>query len=202
MNRAPLEMKSVGTRTALLALCVVSIAVANFGTLQELVALARAEASASHVVAVPFVAATLVFRQRREIFQCLRWSPALAAVLFLLGLGLSIATGSVSPASAFGFRTAAVASWWAAGFALCYGAPAFRQALFPMLFLAFMVPLPEAVLRGMTSLLKSGTAEVVAALFSLTGTPHHREAYVFFLETVAIEIADECSGIRSTIALL
>src|SRR5688500_20406367 len=71
-----------------------------------------------------------------------------------------------------------------------------------MLFLAFMVPLPEAVLRGMTSLLKSGTAEVVAALFSLTGTPHHREAYVFFLETVAIEIADECSGIRSTIALL
>jgi exosortase len=42
---------------------------------------------------------------------------------------------------------------------------------------------------------------VVAVLFTVTGTPFYREGYVFALPTVAIEIADECSGIRSSLAL-
>ena len=43
---------------------------------------------------------------------------------------------------------------------------------------------------------------MVGALFTVTSTPHHREAFVFSLPTLAIEIADECSGIRSSIALI
>jgi exosortase len=43
---------------------------------------------------------------------------------------------------------------------------------------------------------------MVAALFTLTGTPYLREEFVFTLPKFVIEVADECSGIRSTIALL
>ena len=65
-----------------------------------------------------------------------------------------------------------------------------------------MIPIPTSLLDLATYGLKSGSAEVVGALFTVTSTPHHREAFVFSLPTLAIEIADECSGIRSSIALI
>jgi exosortase len=51
-------------------------------------------------------------------------------------------------------------------------------------------------------LLKNGSAQVVAALFSVTGTPLHQNGYVFALLGFRIEIADQCSGIRSSLALV
>ncbi len=65
-----------------------------------------------------------------------------------------------------------------------------------------MVPIPGAVLVWSTQFLKSGSAEVVAGLFALFGTPVHRNGFVFELPKFAIEVADECSGIRSSIGLL
>jgi exosortase len=65
-----------------------------------------------------------------------------------------------------------------------------------------MVPIPDSVVDGATRFLKSGSTEAVAWLFKLTGTPYHREGFVFTLPKFVIEIADECSGIRSSIALL
>jgi exosortase len=69
------------------------------------------------------------------------------------------------------------------------------------MFLAFMIPLPDVVINGATSLLKRGSANLVGAFFTMIGTPYHRQGFVFNLPGLAIEIADECSGIRSSIAL-
>ena len=55
--------------------------------------------------------------------------------------------------------------------------------------------------RGV-QVLKHGSTEAVSALFTLTGQVYHRDAFVFSLPGVVIEIADECSGIRSSIGLL
>jgi len=65
-----------------------------------------------------------------------------------------------------------------------------------------MIPIPTVVMDGATQFLKNGSSEAVAGLFTLTGTPFHREGFVFSLPSFVIEIADECSGIRSSIALL
>src|SRR5262249_51864248 len=72
----------------------------------------------------------------------------------------------------------------------------------PLLFLLFMVPIPGILLNAAVDLLKKGSTEMVAALFTITGTVYHREGYVFSLPNVVIEIADECSGIRSSLALV
>jgi exosortase len=88
------------------------------------------------------------------------------------------------------------------GFLLVYGPAAFRAALFPLLFLAFMIPIPGAVLDGTVWLLRTGSTHAVSGLFELTGTPYYREGFVFSLPSVVIEIAEECSGIRSSIALV
>jgi len=50
-------------------------------------------------------------------------------------------------------------------------------------------------------LLQAGSAEIAEILFNLTGVPVLREGLVFRLASVNIEVARECSGIRSTIAL-
>ena len=91
---------------------------------------------------------------------------------------------------------------WIGGFLLFYGRDASRAALFPLLFLGFMIPMPSVLLDPATLFLKLGSREAVAGLLTLTGTPYHREGFVFSLPRFAIEIADQCSGIRSSIALL
>jgi exosortase len=91
---------------------------------------------------------------------------------------------------------------WVGAFTLVYGVAAVGAARFALLFLVFVAPFPGVLITAATSILKAGSAEAVAVLFSLTGTPHHRTQYIFELPRLSIEIADECSGIRSSIVLL
>jgi exosortase len=88
-----------------------------------------------------------------------------------------------------------------AGFVLCYGQQSFRAALFPLLFLVLMVPMPAVVLDNTVLALQKGSAVMTYALYKLFGVPvlwHHIK---FLLPGVEIEIAKECSGIRSSLAL-
>jgi exosortase len=96
---------------------------------------------------------------------------------------------------------AALVLFLVGGFALFFGRAASRAALFPLLFLVFMIPIPSTVVEAVTAYLKWGSSGVVSLLFTVSGTPYHQDGYVFALPGFAIEIADECSGIRSSISL-
>jgi exosortase len=183
-----------------------TVTVVQAGTLRALIDHSRQDMSASHLVLIPLVSAALMIRSRNDIFSSLRWSPIGAAGLGLLGAGVWLsAVASHASGDAANWLTPAVALLvilWVAGFLLCYGGRAARAALFPLLFLGFTIPIPALILDPAVALLKSGSTEVVAGLFTLSGTPFHREGFVFSLPSVVIEVADECSGIRSSIALL
>jgi exosortase len=43
---------------------------------------------------------------------------------------------------------------------------------------------------------------MVEAFFRIAGVPYHREGFVFILPGISIRVAEECSGIHSTLALL
>ncbi|MFQ5906257.1 MAG: exosortase/archaeosortase family protein, partial [bacterium] len=83
-----------------------------------------------------------------------------------------------------------------------YGTRASRVAAFPLLFLLWMVPLPEFALDKFITLLQHGSAEVAHGLFRLTGVPVFRDGLVFSLPGIDIEVAKVCSGIRSSLALI
>jgi exosortase len=180
------------------SLCLVA---GTVGVLRELVVLSRGNETASHVIAVPAVTLVLMFQSRERIFSNVRWAlPGLGVI----GLGLAAliwSTLSPTHADALSIKVAGLVTAWVGGFYLFFGPAAFRAALFPLLFLGFTIPIPETVIAGATQVLKVGSTEAVAALFSVTGTPYFREGFVFSLPTFVIEVADECSGIRSTIAL-
>ena len=50
--------------------------------------------------------------------------------------------------------------------------------------------------------LQRGSAEAANILFYLVGIPAVRDGYVFHLPGLSIEVAENCSGIRSSIALV
>jgi exosortase len=68
--------------------------------------------------------------------------------------------------------------------------------------LLLTVPLPSVVLHKSVELLQAGSAQVTAMIFDLLNVPYVREGFVFNLRQVSIEVAEECSGLRSSLAVL
>jgi exosortase len=179
----------------------VALLAVNATTLGALVHLSRADETASHLVLIPFVSLALIYVERDSIFAEAQSAWGLGLALVATGLGLSVWAGFAQH-DGLSVAVAGLVLSWVGGFLAIYGGKPARSALFPLLFLAFMIPMPGGLLAALTLFLKSSSADVVAVLFTLTGTPHHREGFVFHLPTFVIEVADECSGIRSSIALM
>jgi len=91
---------------------------------------------------------------------------------------------------------------WVAGFVFTVGRTSWPKSLFPLFFLFLMVPWPSFLLDRVIYLLQAGSAWITSVLFDLTGVPALREGFVFYLPSVTIEVAKECSGIRSSMAVL
>jgi len=160
----------------------------------------------SQIPLIPLVSAFLIFENRKSVFLDVSSSWMTAVVLLVPGAALLTASHmnlwrltQTNPQSLFVF---AIVCIWLGAFALFFGESAFRAALFPLLFLLFMVPIPEPFLSKAIYLLQAGSAVFVEAFFAAAGIPYHRQQFIFELPGVAIRIAEECSGIRSTLALL
>ena len=194
------------TRTAALGGYLLALALVHVPLLRALYGHSRGDETASHVVLIPLVTLFLVFQNRQAIFATVgtgRWTGAA-----VLGAGLAMAIAArqwreaFTPTDALAFEVAALVVLALGGFLVAYGWAAFRAARFPLLFLFFMMPFPSFVLDTFVFLLRAGSADMVGGLFTMSGTPYYREGYVFALPSVLIEVADECSGIRSSIALV
>ena len=183
------------------------VAVSSLLFAKPLVALVRLSLTnddASYLILIPFLVAGLVFIERRTIFNNLSFSAGGGIFLFLsviIVLSVRLAGDKVAPDLRLTGNVLAVLLLWIAGFAFSFGKAAVKSAYFPLLFLFLTVPLPNFLLERVISLLQAGSAEITEVLFNLTGVPVLREGLIFHLARVNIEVARECSGIRSTIAL-
>ena len=90
---------------------------------------------------------------------------------------------------------------WVGAFTFFYGATTLRAAAFPMAFLLLMVPIPESILGRVINLLQSGSTDIAYFLFRTAGVPVLRQGFLLTVPGVTIEVAKECSGIRSSMAL-
>jgi exosortase len=192
------------TRCALFALALAGIAIGNWGTVRALFEHSQRDNTASHIVLIPFVSFFLIWLQRRHIFEKLTWSWSAGAVVCGFGVLLHAWSGTAPavPSTAVTLRGFAIVLYTVAAFVSCFGVAAARSALFPLAFLVLVTPFPPLVLQEASDFLKNGSTETVQLLFDATGTPHVRYGYVFQLPYVAIEVADACSGIRSSIGLM
>jgi exosortase/archaeosortase family protein len=73
---------------------------------------------------------------------------------------------------------------------------------FALALLLFAVPIPDVLLSKAIYALQAGSADIAELFFNLSGAPVLRQGFFFRLPVISIEVAQECSGIRSSLALL
>jgi exosortase len=159
----------------------------------------------SHILLIPFVSLYLILIQRNRLPQDYATSSGSALLAFLIGLtGLIVAWGSLKadpPLSQNDYLSITAFSFvcfLAAGGFLFLGREWMAAVAFPMAFLIFIAPLPDRVLQLLETASQLASTEVAAIFFTLTGTPMMQNGTVFQLPGIAIEVAQECSGIRSS----
>ena len=82
------------------------------------------------------------------------------------------------------------------------GIQRFRAAAFPLLFLYLMVPIPDPTAHVLRITLQQWSAQTADAMFQLIGTPEFRDGMRLELSGLSIRVAEECSGIQSSLVLL
>lgn len=159
----------------------------------------------SHFMLVPVVSIYFFVLKRKTIFTETGYSfglglPVMTAgfILYWFGKGSSLGLNQNDYLSLITF---ALLLCLLGGFIGFYGRKAFRQALFPLLFLIFVVPIPTVILHPLVDLLLIGSADTSYAIFNVLGVPVYRDGFIFELPGFAVEIARQCSGIRSTLGM-
>jgi len=176
-----------------------------YGPLKDLVSVSLKYGMYSHVMLIPLISGYFIFTGRKEIFSEKQYSfgagiamMAVGSLLYLIGKQQAGLLNKNDYLSLMIFSAWII---WIGGFVFFYGVKASQIALFPLLFLLFMVPIPTKAMETIISLLQIGSAEAAYGLFKLTGVPILREGFTFNLPGMSIEVAKQCSGIRSSIAL-
>lgn len=157
----------------------------------------------THILLIPFIVVALLWLDRRRIIARAERSGAPGASVILVGY-LILETARSRPFS--------VANLWLSGLALvltiygsllaCYGMRSFRAACFPLLFLLWIIPIPPFILDKVVSELRAGSTELSYLLFRLSGVPVLKHGFTLSLPGIDIDVAPQCSGIRSGISFL
>ncbi len=187
-------------------LCLASLVV-WWKPLVDTFTLATANDAYTHILLIVPVSATLiVLKYRKE-----RWEPSpslrsgsvlllSAALIGVLGLTAraDILTGDVRLA----LEMLALTAWWVGSFVFCFGEKIFRSCAFPLLFLLWLVPMPGIVVNRTVEFLQQSTASLTREMFTLVGVPVSQSGTSVTIPGLTVEVAQECSSIRSSLMLV
>ena len=170
-----------------------------FPTLRHLVGQWYHDPNFSHGFFVPLFSAFVLW-QERERFAHLPLQPSWWG-LALIASGLVVLVVGEAGAELFLARSSLLLLL-AGGVVLFLGWSFFRAILFPWAFLLLMIPIPTIVFNQITFPLQLLASKVAAAALPLFGVPILREGNVINLSSMALEVAEACSGIRSLMSLI
>lgn len=155
----------------------------------------------SHVLLVPLVSAYVLWTERMRLPAAGAPARVVALILGLLalaamGLGQTLEPNTALSVRILGFVLAVqcVGAWF-------LGLNILRASSFAFGFLVFLVPLPGEVILFCETKLQHASAVASEWMFLATGVAHIRDGQLFLLPGITIEVAQECSGFRSTLVL-
>jgi exosortase len=187
-----------------LLLCVGAVGMV-YTPLRDLLANAERSEYYSHILLIPPVSGFFLYTGRKEIFSNTKYCYNLGIPLLIVGVLLYVLGWSkgqdLNQNDYSSLLTFSVVIFWIGAFILFFGTQASRMAIFPLLFLALMIPIPSVLMEKMISALLAGSTAACHMLFKLTGIPFLKEGPIFHLPGMSIEVAKECSGIRSSLGL-
>jgi exosortase len=157
----------------------------------------------SHILIMPLIVGWLLYIEREKLSS--RCGPDFRAALLFFALAVLIGATSLWAFHldvSFALSILSFIFMLIAGFIAIFGRSSAIRSCFSLALLVFIVPPPEAFLDRVIYSLQYGSAAVAGWIFDISGIPVLREGFVFHLPGLSIEVAQECSGIRSSIALL
>lgn len=186
-------------------LCAVS-ALLFHHSLTRMISLALADEHYTHVLLIPPVVIATLFLERRRIFDpaALGSGPSIgSSTPFLAGSAILAVLAAQQGQSNSGLTLSisALTLLWVGIFIGLFGWKCLRRAIVPALLMLLFIPLPLSWVLRIESALQYSSAEMANLLFRISGAPVYREDLFFTLPGVRIEVAPECSGIRSSFAL-
>lgn len=200
MSTAWIEMR----RVVILGATAVAILMV-FGPLRTLVTSSESMEYYSHIMLIPFVSGYFFYLKRKELSPKAEY--AFGPAIFVSAIGFAIYLFGRSQQALLNesdYCSLIVFSglvFWVGAFILAYGTRGLSTMSFPLLFVLFLIPIPTALMDRIIYALQVGSAEATSLLFRITGVPFVREGFVFHLPGISIEVAKQCSGIRSSLAL-
>lgn len=150
------------------------------------------------------ISVLLVFLNGKRIFRTLTHSYFWSGLLVLAGTAAYLVAKESELLSSGGRLSVTMLSFVMlviAGFLVSFGSTAARRAVFPLGFLFLMVPLPPEILGRIIYFLQVGSTATAYSLFHLFAVPVFRDQFVLQLPQFSIQVAAECSSIRSSLAL-
>lgn len=172
----------------------------TYGALSHLAGLAVSDERYTHTILIPLLTLGLLYIGRATYFVHSSPSPRIGAPIMLLGAVLGFA--KLGWNQSLQIETlSAVVIWLGVFLGLC-GMRAAVSARFPLFLLLLMIPPPPQVMDQASLFLQKASAELTYVLIKLCGVPVYRQGFLFSLPGLNIEVAEQCSGIRSTIGLV
>lgn len=176
-----------------------------YQVLRKLIGLISGSELYSHIMIIPIVSGFFIYLKRRIIFSDPQYAFRSGVTVMAIGLityYVGITQGiSLNQNDYLALMVFSAVILLIGGVMFFYGNRSFRAASFPLLFLFFLTPIPTKAAEQIVFFLQIGSAEATYIIFKLAGVPVLREGFTFHLSGTSIEVAKECSGIRSTIAL-
>jgi len=174
--------------------------------LGETLALSARDNEYTHILLILPVSAAVIllewrFHRPRFCFD-FRVGPGLLVVAVLIACYAQLGMSAMPADARLAIQMVALVLWWIGGFVLCFGFRAARAVLFSLLFLFGLVPLPALLLDGVIFLLQEGSAWVAHGLFAAFGVPVIQDGVFLAVPGLTIQVAQECSSIRSSSMLL
>ncbi len=153
----------------------------------------------SHGFIVPLISLYFVWKKRTSLDYAEHETGKIGGALVITALlvhllGTVLYIFSLSGLSLF---IVIVGSVW-----FFFGKEGFKQILFPIGFLLFMFPVPEAVLTGISFPLKMVVANISVFAVRLMGIPVLQEGFQITIPAGKLLVGNPCSGLRSIIAFL
>ena len=152
----------------------------------------------SYCFLVPFIVAYLI-GERWEKIKTASVEPTIWGAIPLL---MAVLFGVVGQAAddAFALRVSMILVFGSTAW-LLLGRRVFKALLFPLFYLALMIPVPYVLLKDITYHLRYLDAIHAANVLQLLGVPVYNESYFLHLPNMTLEVADVCSGVSSVFAL-
>jgi exosortase len=153
----------------------------------------------SHGFFVPLFSAFVIWQERDRLARITPQPSWAGLIVLLAALGMLV----VGRLGAELFLDRSSLLLLLAGVVILFlGWNLFRALLFPWTFLLLMIPIPTIVFNQITFPLQLLASKVAATVLPVLGVPILREGNVINLPSMALEIAEACSGIRSLMSLV